>query len=428
MKKLLLILYSNQMYDQTANAIIQYFGKNYNHYDVVAVDEVQFTNFSKAKRRKANYIRTARKFMFANNYYSEYKQMSFLKKGKPLAKLNMDKIAKQKFKALRIKFRKLENVLSRYTPSVVVCTTPTAHCSLAKAIQKWGLEIPYYIVSSDFQLNRAFINPFANGYFVQNQLVKKQLIANKIASDKIEVVGNAVVNELFVCLDKQEIREKYGIENSMPIILLTAGRYANGYIKDYFEKFSKFENKFNLLVLTGENKNFVKYIQKLCQDDAIKKNIFAVDKIAKIGDILSITDIIVTSPTSQVTYEAILRQIPTILIKPLNKTEKNNAKYLIENKLALEGFDSKKALETTINLIDDAEMYGSIVDSLEGKYDLNSTQLLCESLAKIMRSQEPIEPEPQTEIKQEEQLQTENVKIKKSKFAGLFNKNKNKNA
>lgn len=432
MKKLLLILYSNQMYDQTANSVKEYFGKHYKNYDVVLVDEQSYSNFWCAKFIKKRYVGSARRYSFANNLFCQDKQYAFLKKGKPLKKEDELKLEKKKNKKFRARFKKLENVLARFTPSIIVCTTPKSHFMLAKSMQKKGLNIPVYIVSSDYTLSKAFCNPFVNGYFVQNEEVKQQLISCDISAEKIEVVGNAVIDATFECLDKKETREKYGIENSLPIISMTAGRYGAGFIKNYFKNFCQYKDKFNLLILTGNNKLFINYIQKLCQENTITRNIFAVDQIAKIGDVLSITDVLVTSPTSQVTYESILRQVPTIVIRHLNNIEKRNFRYLVDKQLAYDGSRPQKALDLCKKLIDDTDFYGASVDKLESKLNTKSTSLLCESLAKKMRQQEPIEQEP---TKQEKQLAveaigqakgTEENKIKKSRFAGVFNKNRNK--
>ncbi|MEG1608477.1 MAG: hypothetical protein RR348_01270, partial [Clostridia bacterium] len=373
---------------------------------------------------------SARRYSFANNLFCYDKQFSFLKKGKPLEKDDEIKLEKKKFKKFRVRFHKLENVLARFTPSVIVCTTPKSHYLLSKCMQKKGLNIPTYIVSSDYTLNKSFCNPFVNGYFVQNDEVKQQLISCDIVQEKIQIIGNAVMDATFNCLDKKEIREKYGIDNTLPIISMTAGRYGACFIKKYFKIFSEYKEKFNLLVLTGNNKSFMKYIQKLSQENTILHNIFAVDQIAKIGDVLSITDALVTSPTSQVTYEAILRQIPTIVMHPLNNIEKRNFRYLVDKQLAFDGAKPQKALDLCIKLIEDADFYGASVDKLEDKLNPHATQSLCESLAKVMRQQEPIEQEP---VKVEKAKPVEengqnsvvgDVKIKKSRFAGLFNKNK----
>lgn len=430
MKKLLLVLYSNHMYDQTAYSLNEYFAKNYKNYDVVLVDEQSYLNLGKGKRTNKRYVFSARHFTFANNMFCFCTSFSFLKKGKKFKAIDKVKREKKKFKNWRIRFRKLENVLARFTPSVIVATTPRSHFMLTKCMQRLNINIPFYIVSSDYFFNKAFYNGFSSGYYVQNAEVKQQLISTGCTDDKINIVGSAVLEATFECLDKQEVREKYGIDNTLPIIALTAGRYGNRYIKKYFKMFSEFEEKFNLLVLTGNNKSFIKFINKVCQENTIKRNIFAVEQIAKIGDILSITDVLVTAPTSQVTYEAILRQIPTIVIKPLNKIEKSNLRYLVDKQLAFDGTNSGKALQLSLKLIDDQHFYGESVDKLEDKLNADSTKLLAESLAKIMRQQEPIEPEPTVKPKAQvaptlEQIHsTEVKKIKKTRFAGVFNKNK----
>jgi UDP-N-acetylglucosamine 2-epimerase (non-hydrolysing) len=137
---------------------------------------------------------------------------------------------------------KLTPVLSSFKPDLVLVQgdTTTAFIGALTAFY-FQIKIAHVeaglrsnVIQSPFpeEGNRKFISVMADYNFVPTQLAKDNLLSENVDEDKIFLVGNSVVDALFLSLEKiNEDKQSYrhslselGIDLDKPIILVTAHR------------------------------------------------------------------------------------------------------------------------------------------------------------------------------------------------------------
>ena len=184
MKGTVLILYQSGVYDQSAMAIEDYLRVNYRDYEVVAVDQDRFSYLFSAKIQRGLYKASARLLPIFNRFVGPIRLFGTKKEVENGAKSTE---AQPKEGDVKVKYRKIDNVLKRFDPDVVLCLSPKSHDKALKARKKLGKNMPIYAMTTDYCLDFDFINALSDGYFVQNQQVAQAMLAAGVDSQKILV-------------------------------------------------------------------------------------------------------------------------------------------------------------------------------------------------------------------------------------------------
>ncbi|MGN0771287.1 MAG: UDP-N-acetylglucosamine 2-epimerase [Christensenellales bacterium] len=373
MKGTILILYQNGMYDQSAKAIEDFIAEDCKDYEVVSVEQDRFSYFCTAKIEKELYKASARLFPLLNRLVGPVRIPGNKKTEeiKPTVQQNKET-------EVKIKYRKIDNVLKRFCPDVVLCTSPKSHDKALKARQKLGMNMPIYAITTDYCFNSDFINPLSDGYFVQNQQVAQAMLASGVESDKILVAGTPI-KEVANSYDRQSSFEKYGLDASLPVIVMVGGRYGCDYLKDAYTVLSEYYRTVNIVVVTSGSKSLKNYINTYSKNKSIDRNVSIVDYPDDMQQLYSIATILVTSPTAGITREAIACGIPMVLIKPMNAVERGNYAYLTSQSLAFCGAGKHQLLSSVLSLLNNSEEYDRAVQALTGREE-NTTAKVCSTL------------------------------------------------
>lgn len=378
MKGTVLILYQSGVYDQSAKAIEDYISVNYRDYEVVAVDQDRFSYLFSAKIQRGLYKASARLLPIFNRFVGPIrigtkKDADVNGEDKSTQPKEIDKEGE-----VKVKYRKIDNVLKRFNPDVVLCLSPKSHDKALKARQKLGKNMPIYAMTTDYCMDYDFINALSDGYFVQNQQVLQAMLTSGVDSQKILVSGTPAKRS-DKTYDREIVCQKYGVDPTLPTILMVGGRYGCDYLKDAFSTLGEYYRTVNIIVVTSGSKSLKNYIKTYCSNKGIDRNVSLVDNPQDMQELYSITRVLITSPTAGVTFEAIANALPMVLIKPMNNIEKGNYSYLTSQSLAYCGAGKNQLLSSTLSLLNDEEEYAQAVARLDGRGE-DSTSRVCATL------------------------------------------------
>lgn len=419
MKELLLVLYAQGQYDQAAYAISRYMERNSKSYDVVCVEENRFNNFGWGRIRRILYRFTARNFSVFNGLCAGVRQGSResvehkkkdrggqKRKDGDLECNDRSKTVKADYAApvvrgsetrknavqggdtksvLSAKFNKLDNVFKRFDPSAVLCLTPASHLKALAVRKKLGMRMPIFALMGDYCINRSFLAEATDAYLVQNEIMAQALQTKGIAPEQISVVGTPLTDDYAILHDKREILKNWGIENGLPVVVLTGGRYGAAALKEAFSTLADYSDRVNLVVLTNGSETLIKYIQSLCKAHRYDRNIVLLDRLTEMSRVYSAADVMVTSPTAYVTYESFMRKVPCVLIKDMNLIEKGNYAFLTSSGLALRGAAKEELVSSVLNLLNNREYYEECA-AKAAALPSNGTCTLCRVIQERMRN------------------------------------------
>lgn len=353
MKKTIVILYTKGMYDTVAKDIANYIEKRYKDCDVIAIDEDEYSNLRSSMFVRKTYVFTARNMAWLNRVAVLVREKFLPKKiDKTVKPYESHPKEETPLRNYRQKFHKVDNVFMRFEPEIVLCLSPKAHNKAILAKQRLAMnDVRVYALLTDFSLNKAYINYQSDGYFVQNEVIKQALIANKVDEQKISVCGTLIDEERLVDVLADEAREKIGISNDLPTVTISGGRYGVSYVKDAFATLSAYTDRLNLIVLTGGSSSIEKFVLTYCKAKNYDKNIFVINGNADMNTIYAVSDVMVCSPTTVTMYEIFAKNIPCVLIRSLNNNEKGNHTFLAEEQLAMRGGKDEQLATAVLGFI-----------------------------------------------------------------------------
>jgi len=248
-----------------------------------------------------------------------------------------------------INITKLKKILVNYKPKVMVCT----HAMPANVIAYWkrrdGVRGKLVCVITDHIAHSYWLHKEADLFLVPNEETKSNFIRNGIHQSKIYISGIPVDPSFSKKEEKHIARKFFGLNPEKFTILIMSGTSGIGPISEILNSLTKTVLPVQYIVITGKNKKLYK---KLKTDfKAVTKNIKIFKFIKNISTAMDASDLLITKPGGLTTSEAIIKNLPMILVEPLPGQEQRNAMYLTRHKLAEKCEDMNELPEIVKNII-----------------------------------------------------------------------------
>ncbi len=363
MKKMVIVFYSEGYCDQTAKALNEYYSTLADEVSLLMINEKQYTAWGTRRFKDSMYRFSMRYFPNINRFggfisyqYNE-KFKSKASKNAKEAQIEDKPVVEQEdkeesFKNLKTRFRKMDNILLRFNPDVVICTTPVSLEKALKARERLKSSVQICVAITDYCTNRGMINRGVDKYLVQNSNIKQTLITFGIKEEVIKVTGTPIVSSISEAFDRKQLLEELGVVNKeLPNVMIVSGRCGCSRVNDAFKDLAQYSNEMNLFVFANNSQNIKSYVKTYSKAAHQKENIYVVDEVDNMAKMYSIMDVIVTSPTAAIPYEASVRGIPCVLLKPANQLEEGNYTYLSTNGYGFIGEKSSHLVPTVLTLV-----------------------------------------------------------------------------
>ena len=362
MKKTIIVFYSEGYCDQVAKALSEYYQKLADEVSVLLINEAQYTAWGTRRFKDGLYRFSMRYFPNINRFggfisyqYNEKFKNKMSKNVKETESQETEVAVEEKeesFKKLKTRFRKMDNILLRFNPDVVVCTTPVSLEKALKARERLKMPVQICVAITDYCTNRGMINHGVDKFLVQNAKIKQTLSTFGINEDIVDVLGTPICQSIAEEYDRKAQLEAFGVTNKdLKNILIVSGRCGCARVIDAFKDIAPYTQEMNIFVMANDSRNIHSFVKSYTKASKSTENIYLIDSIDDMAKLYSITDVIVTSPTAAITYEAAVRGIPCVLLKPANQLEEGNFQYLSTNGYAFIGEKTSHLVPTVLSLV-----------------------------------------------------------------------------
>lgn len=388
-KKCILLIYAEGMYDSSITATKEYIENTYNDCYVIAISDKQLYSFKYAQIKSWLYTGCIRNWSVVHGLFFSFSRINIRHKiNKTKRELKEYKIPEgsvsKGFYKYTEKYRRVYNIVRRFSPDVILCSDPSLLNKVCKAAHNAKLvNTTITAIITDYALDDKFVNYRVDKYFVQNQGVLGKLRSYGIDSDKIEITGTPIRKENIHKHNLAEIKKEFGIANDNPNIVILGGRYGNSKIKDAFTAMMEITTDVNVIVYTTNNVSLNKYCAVLAKSKQKEKSTFLVEYLDDISKLYTLADIIISCPTASITYEIMCVNRGMILCKGSNRLEKQNAHYLISNGCALNGQSIDELIASLNILLGNDEHILETYANQNNISDTNNAKLLGDRLIEI---------------------------------------------
>lgn len=231
--------------------------------------------------------------------------------------------------------KKLQRVLADFQPDAVVCTQAFACGVIASWKQATGRDWPALAgVLTDFVAHRYWAHEKVDLYIAPSQETKQTLVSQGVPPERV-VADGIPVNERFTAfVDKAGIVKKLGLRPDLPKVLVMGGSLGLGPMKSVIRKLDKLPQPFDIVAVTGKNEELKDRLSRKGRKLRHHTTIFGF--VDNVHELMEIAEIVVTKPGGITTAEALVKQLPMIIINPIPGQEAKNTEFLLSQDVAVE--------------------------------------------------------------------------------------------
>ena len=242
---------------------------------------------------------------------------------------------------------KVQHLIEGSGCKVAVCSQAFPCGLIAEYKRSFATDVKLIAVITDFVAHSYWVYDEVDFYIVASQQAKEALTSKGVAPEKVKIFGIPIDPLFAKVLDKQEIAKKHNISLDKPIILAMGGGHGLGPIQKLISAFDNSSIDAHMIVVAGINWRLHRWMQR----QKYKKNITCFGYVDFIDELMSLADILITKPGGITTAEALAKNLPMIIIKPLPGQEQNNTNFLLEKGAVEKGSTVEQALATARMLL-----------------------------------------------------------------------------
>lgn len=234
----------------------------------------------------------------------------------------------------------LKALIRDFKPQVLVCTH--AFPSGAASLLKQELGLPLVNIITDFTVHPFWIHPNADLYLVGSSHLVSLLEERGIEPGKIKVTGIPVSPKFSASKGRFPAKQRLGLDSALKTVLIMGGGAGLGPIGWILRSLRKAKFPLQVLVVTGVNhrlrKRLESYAGKLnsssVRESAIKE-IRVYGYVKNVDELMKVSDLLITKPGGLTSSEALVAELPIVIVRPLPGPEVRNAQYLVREKAAV---------------------------------------------------------------------------------------------
>lgn len=337
-------------HNTAANALKNYIDKNEYNMNISVVEYFKYINPKLSKLTSVTYE------VFTKNMPSLYKASYNIRNLIPNKDSNFSKaLFNTRSTAL----------IEEYKPDIVVCIHPFIVSEIMEVKKINNYKFSVFVLMTDFNFHEGWVYPGVDRYIVSNDFMRLKLMKKNVLKNKIHCFGIPTSDKFNLKLDKKQARIELGLKN-MTTVLIIGGSFGAGKIQKVFEELASSNLDIQLVIIAGRDQNLKKDLLKLTNKyDKIVQVLGYTDKLSLYMDAV---DILITKPGGLTLTEAMIKELPMIVVNPIPGQEEENETFLLNKGIAV------SALNKNISIV--------LADLLEDSNRIKNMKLMSSIYAK----------------------------------------------
>lgn len=288
--------------------------------------------------------------------------------------------------------RKLFSLLLDFDPDAVVCTQAVPCALIASYKKRFSLEFMLFGVLTDFAPHSYWLHEGIDYFIVPSDDIYKKMSLKGVPEDKIMPFGIPIDLKFSEIVDKDILYNELGFSKSAPVILIMGGSLGLEPIKSAVKSALKSKLNIQLLIVAGTNKKLYNWAKKIKFPNNQKARIFTFTE--KINKLMSISSAIITKAGGITIAEALSKQLPIIISKPLPGQERMNTRFLLKEGLAFKANSNKHLVVILKDILENEDKLKKIKDKYKNysKPDaaLKIANLILSNIDRLKKTEEAL--------------------------------------
>jgi processive 1,2-diacylglycerol beta-glucosyltransferase len=222
----------------------------------------------------------------------------------------------------------LRQYVADLKPDVVVCTHAFPCGVMAEYKREFSDCPPVMGVVTDFVVHPFWIHRNIDRYAVATSAMRQTLIARGVAAQRVLITGIPTDCRFSRVTTKRRARRIIGVAADTTTILLMGGGLGIGPLENALLAIDRLDHKVQTVVVVGKNKALERRLKEVAA--TVHHRVKVVGFIQNVYDYMHAADILVSKPGGLTSSEALVSELPFIMLKPLPGQEERNTRYLQE--------------------------------------------------------------------------------------------------
>ena len=229
--------------------------------------------------------------------------------------------------AMIMKARML-NLICEHQPDLLVFTHPFACCAAAYLRRTRQITLPLAAVMTDFASHQMWIHKEIDTYFVATHEMKTDLCDKGIANSHIFATGIPVSSKF------AKNNRSHSLKRTLShTVLIMGGGLGLGTVEKAVISLMSAKTKLEIIVVAGNNMKLKQRLALLKSDHLHALTIIGYTD--RVNELMANSSILITKPGALTCSEALVMELPILLLSPIPGQEEDNADYLTRQGVAL---------------------------------------------------------------------------------------------
>ena len=279
----------------------------------------------------------------------------------------------------RLNTRPLVKMLRQYAPDLVICTHFLPAEIISYLLCKKKIKTRHAIVVTDFDMHAMWLCRHFDDYFVAIDETREHMYSLGIPRERVTVSGIPVDPVFAEKKSKRAMREKYGLRQDLPVILMSAGGYGVGPVEEMLASLQQMKHPAQVLALCGRNKELKDRLEEFASvpSSVIIKPVAFTDQI---DEYMTASDLLLGKPGGLTTSEALAKGLVFVVSNPIPGQEERNSDHLLEEGVAIRCNNLPVLAYKIDKLLDDQQRFATMFENARAMGRPNAANTVVEKL------------------------------------------------
>ena len=205
---------------------------------------------------------------------------------------------------------------------------------MSYTVRNWGMPCKGYFVATDYCYTTFVSDTCLDAYFVPH----KDIVADYEKEGAQQAVypkrNTRIPENKIIKTDKRTARERLGLPQDVPILMMMTGSMGFGNVKELTERLLPMMPRDTAIVaLCGTNDELRTELEKKYGG---KCRLSATGYTARVSEYMDAADVLISKPGGLSSTEAAVKEIALVHMSPLPGREEENVRFFVKHGLSLQ--------------------------------------------------------------------------------------------
>jgi len=254
--------------------------------------------------------------------------------------------------------KKLAEMLEREQPDAIVTSHFLLISMAENFLKKHRIKTKIFALVTDYGPHSYWLSSYVDTYFVGAESTGEELVKRGISASRIVVTGISTGKEFHTDFDKDELKEKYGLDKQRKTIFLMSGGFGVGPMDNILHLLNRCKADIQVIAVCGHNKATYERIDSIKGE--LNYPLMLVGFTDKVAEFMTISDLMVTKAGGISVTEALDANLPMVLFGSLPGQEICNQELLLEEGAAKKAKKKKDIPAIVDKILLSEDIYSSM--------------------------------------------------------------------